>query len=129
MAGPDVDTGILLGVREGADLSREVQTHVQKLVGIGEDGRKRGTEIEVEVGCLDVKLRGEQAHRSLQCTSKGDMRAGAWRTNVSRLATSVRVRRTCAAIRAARVCSCGGKSDALSRSEYPSMAVSGLLIS
>jgi hypothetical protein len=57
VAGPDVNTRIPLGVRECADLSGEVQTHVQKLVGIGEDGRKSGTEIQVEVGRLHFELR------------------------------------------------------------------------
>ena len=61
MAGPDVETGVLLGVRESADLAGEVQKYMKKLVGIGEDGRKRGTEIQMEVGRLDVKSAKLQA--------------------------------------------------------------------
>ncbi len=56
----------LLRMRASADLSGKVQKHVQELVGIGEDGRQRGAQFQLEVGGLDFKLGRQQTHRGLE---------------------------------------------------------------
>ena len=124
--------GVRFAIELGADLSRKVQADVENLVGVGEHGRKRGSEFEADRTGFRLQLGSQQAHGGLQ--HGVDVDGGKLGRSLTGKSEQARHQRGGAAhlladLRGLELFLRAARSDALSRSEYPSMAVSGLLIS
>jgi hypothetical protein len=66
LAGADAKGPVLCGIRVHADLTREVQADVQKLVGVGEHSGQRRSQFEVGFDGMLFELWSDETHGGLQ---------------------------------------------------------------